>query len=174
MDHTYGDDIQPIKKILLLLSLLSATNAWAEEDSTFLLCKSVNNFYGIELFNNSTEARYIGGGTGEYDHENWIYPNWATSDNVKSNGYYSIEIFWSDKKQRRLDINRTDLSMKDITITWKVRVLPKVRIYQCETSSSQALEEIFSAMRIEVKERRDRQEEQKEKEKKEREKKYKI
>ena len=33
MDHTYGDDIKPMKKLLLLLSLLLATNAWGETSS---------------------------------------------------------------------------------------------------------------------------------------------
>ncbi len=119
-----------MKKLLLLLSLLLATNAWGEEDSTYLLCQNGNKYgaqsYGIELFNNFTEARYIVAGTNYYSEDEYVSENWSSSINVRSNGVYSITKYIDEEEQRYLDINRTDLSMEDITITWKSGVPMKV------------------------------------------------
>ena len=48
MDHTYGDDIKTMKKLLILLSLLLATNAWGIEIRTICFTADYSVIFEID------------------------------------------------------------------------------------------------------------------------------
>ena len=204
-----------MKKLLLLISLILATTAWGEDDSTYLLCKNdgMSNFdnelrgkkggwiftgykyYGIKI--PPPDEEYVGTEYINLEVRGALCPNYTNIERselekckelteksktikwrkaIKKMAEGKVLKIMKDKMHRVLEIDRENLSMVD----WRCSSCTSYPThgiagnYQCEFSSLQEIEEIFSSIRKEKIEEENKEKLQEEKEKREREKNYKI